>query len=106
MGEKSREQRRHIRFRPDEVEVAYLQFTDRKPGEIEFEADTAGLVIEEAYGGCALVVVGPGDPEQLGVGMPCLVKINTIGPMAAQLRWVKDLDEGIVKVGLEYLDPD
>ena len=104
MNDKPRkEMRRYLRFKPDEAEVAWIQFTDRGPGEIEFEADAAGLVVEEAHGGCGLVVLGAADAESIAEGVPCLVKVNRIGPVRGEVRWVKVLDKDVAKIGIEYI---
>ena len=99
-----KELRRYLRFRPEDVEIAWIQFTDRAPGMIEFEADAAGLVVEEAYGGCGLVVLGAADAESIGEGVPCLVRVNSIGPLRAEVRWVKVLDKDVAKIGIEYIE--
>ncbi len=105
MPEKPRkEMRRHLRFKPDDTEIAWIQFTDRAPGMIEFEADAAGLVVEEAYGGCGLVVLGATDAESIAEGVPCLVRVNAIGPVRGRVRWVKVLDKDVAKIGIEYTE--
>ena len=43
-------------------------------------------------------------PEGAEQGLPCLVKLNRLGPMRAELRWVKPLDDEVCKIGLHYLD--
>lgn len=97
-------QRRHMRFQPDQVEIALIQFSDGEADDFFFEPDAAGLVVEEAYGGCGLVALSSTSPEPLTEDMPCLVKIGTLGPMRARVRWVKKLDDDVCKLGIEYLD--
>lgn len=96
------EQRRYLRFTPEDVGVAMIHFTDRAPDDIQFDPDTAGLVMEEAYAGCGLVVPGEAGQGNLREGTPCLIRINKIGPIQAEVRWVKTLDEGVAKIGIEY----
>lgn len=96
--------RRYMRFEPGEVVVARVQFIDAAPDDRFFKADVAGPVLDESYEGCALVVLKQGIPEAHDEGMPCLVKLNNLGPIAAELRWVRPLDDEVVKIGVHYLD--
>lgn len=98
------EKRRHMRFPPDKVEVAYIEFTDQDRDSATFQANAAGLVMEEAYGGCGLVVLSTLAPADVQEGAPCQVRVGRIGPIRAEIRWVKALDDDVAKVGLEYLD--
>ena len=68
------------------------------------KADAAGPVLDESYTGCALVTLASALPEGAEQGLPCLVKLNRLGPMRAELRWVKPLDDEVCKIGLHYLD--
>lgn len=96
--------RRYMRFDPGEVVVAQVQFIDAEPDDRFFKADVAGPVIDESYEGCALVALAQGLPEEHQDGMPCLVKLNRLGPIAAELRWVKPLDQEVCKIGVQYVD--
>ena len=96
------EKRRYLRFTSDDVGVAMIHFTDRAPEDIQFEPDTACLVVEEAYGGCQLVVLGEAGRGNFRDGTPCLVRVNNIGPIRAAVRWTKALGDGVIKLGLEY----
>jgi len=102
--QKSGNKRRHMRFQPDQIEIALIQFADGEADDFFFEPEAAGLVLEEAYGGCGLVALSSTSPEPLDADMPCLVKIGTLGPMKARVRWVKRLDDDVCKLGIEYLD--
>lgn len=100
------EKRRFLRFTPDEFEIALLQFTEARPDEFFFETEAAGLVIEEAYGGCALVVVRKLIPESLAEGTRLQIKVAKLGPMKAEVRWIRHLDDDVSKLGLQYVDVD
>lgn len=95
--------RRYIRFEPDEVVIGQVQFIDASPDDAFFKADVAGPVIDESYEGCALVALQSGLPEAAYQDAPCLVKLNRLGPMRAELRWIKPLDEDVCKIGLHYV---
>lgn len=96
--------RRYLRFEPDEIEIAQLQFVEAEPDDFFFKPEAAGLVIDESYEGCALAVVANTLPEGLAKGTHCQIKINKLGPMRAELRWIKELDEEVWKIGVHYLD--
>jgi len=98
-------QRKHMRFRPDQVEVALIQFSEAEPEDFFFQAESAGLVLEEAYGGCGLVMLSHFDAIEPVEGMRCQVKVGKIGPLRAEIRWVKKLDDDVARIGIEYLDP-
>lgn len=105
-GQNRDEKRHHMRFKPEDVEIALIQFTDADPEVATFEPHTAGLVIDEAYGGCGLVALGHGTPEGVHDGARCNVKVGKIGPVKAEVRWVRKLDEDVSKLGIEYLNSD
>lgn len=97
--------RRYLRFEPDEVLVAQLQFIDAEPDDRFFKCQAAGPVLDESYEGCSLVVLTHDLPENREEGRPCLIKLDNLGPIRAELRWVKSVDEEICKIGVHYLDP-
>ncbi len=96
--------RSHMRFDPGDVVIAQVQFIDAEPDDQFFKADAAGPVLDESYTGCALVALASALPEGAEQGLPCLVKLNRLGPMRAELRWVKPLDDEVCKIGLHYVD--
>lgn len=98
------ERRRHMRFPPDDIEIARIQFTDADPDPSTFRTDMAGLVIEEAYGGAGVVALSHGGPADIAEGTRCHVRVGNLGPLKAEVRWVKRLDEDVAKLGIEYLD--
>lgn len=100
------DQRRFLRFRPDEFEIAQLQFTEARPDDFFFETEAVGLVIEEAYGGCALAMVRKLLPDALVEGTRFQIKVAQLGPMKAEIRWIRHLDEDLSKLGVQYVDPD
>lgn len=100
----STHKRRYLRFEPDEVVVAQIQFIDAEPDDRFFKGQVAGPVLDESYEGCAVVVLRHGLPDEPLEGRPCLIKINKLGPIRAELRWLKPLDDEVCKIGLHYLD--
>lgn len=104
MSEHENEKRRFLRFEPEEIEIALLQFAEAEPDDFFFEAETAGLVIEEAYGGCALAVLRKTLPDDAGEGRRLQIKVARLGPMRAEIRWVQPLDDDVSRIGIQYLD--
>lgn len=91
--------RKSIRFKPDLGSIALLDFAV----EGDFEPSVTGLICNESYAGCALVFAA--DIFKLKAGHTIRVQPGAIGPMPAEVVWVKRLDEELVKVGLKYLEP-
>ncbi len=91
--------RRHLRFKPDPLDVAYIMFSsDNK----EFQPDVAGLIIEEApLGGCGLAIR---TTEKLQVGDQCSVKVGRLSPLKAEVSWRKNLDSQVIRVGFKFLE--
>lgn len=104
--DQARHQRRFLRFEPDEPEIAMLQFTEARPDDFFFSVEAAGLVIEEAYGGCALVCLRRELPLNLDTGLTCQIKVAKMSPLRAVIRWIRALDEDVCRVGLEYIDAE
>lgn len=100
------EQRRFLRFRPDEFEIALIQYTEARLDDFFFEPEAAGLVLEEAYGGCALAMVRKQLPDTLAEGSRFQIKVAKLGPMKAELRWIRHLDDDVSKLGVQYVDSD
>lgn len=102
--DKKHERRQHMRFPPDDIEIARIHFTDAEPDPSSFRTETAGLVIKEAYGGAGLVALSHSGRIDIREGARCNVMVGNLGPLQAEVRWVKKLDDDIYKLGIEYLD--
>lgn len=88
-------ERSTVRVAPDTGTIAELN--------VEMENKTLnvfGLVLNESSAGCALILLSDQDLEE---DMICLCKIGNMQNTAASIRWVKLLEKGVYKVGLEYL---
>jgi hypothetical protein len=92
--------RRHLRFPPDEGAVAWIDprpHTERK----DFKPTVAALVTDEALAGCGLVILSR---DRLSEGAELMVRVTDLVPLRAQVRWVRDLGDGVVKLGVEFLE--
>lgn len=91
--------RKHIRFKPDPLDVAFVAFNQNVS---EFQPDMAALIIEEApLGGCGLVIRFT---EKLQVGDKCAVKVGRLSPLKAEVSWRKPLDNQVLRMGFKFLE--
>ncbi len=84
--------RKHIRFQPDSDTFVALKLEDNSL--------YTGLCVSESQGGCAGVFI---NHESFVAGKMCLIKVGKLDAVAAEIRWVKELDSDIIKVGFQYL---
>ncbi len=104
MTDQHKEQRRYLRFPPDEWEVALIQCSDEMVDEDKFKPEIAGLVMEESRAGCGVVVLDRQLADRIESGDRCLVKVARLGVVLAQVRWIKTLEDGISRMGLNYIE--
>ena len=92
--------RKSLRFAPDEGAIAWI---DRAVHEDwhDFNPLLGALVANEAHAGCGLVALSH---DWLEEGMQCMVQVGDATPLKGQVRWIKGLGEGVVKLGIEYVD--
>ena len=94
---KSNDTTRGIRFTPDAHTLALLDVN----GGPEFKPTLYGLVLNESYQGCGLVIL---KEERIRAGAKLRVQVGKLAPMQAEVRWHKEVDDQVVKVGLFYLE--
>lgn len=95
----SESKRRFIRFEPDVGDYAQI---DKSPGEGDFKVDSIALIVDEApYGGCSLVCLKNAGMEK---GAIHRFKIGKLAVMRAEVVWVRDVDDKVVRIGLRFLD--
>jgi hypothetical protein len=92
--------RRHLRFPPDEGAVAWIDPRTDMDGK-DFHATFAALVTDEGLEGCGLVALAR---DRMGEGVSLRVQVKDLAPLRAQVRWVRELGLGVVKLGVEFLD--
>ncbi len=88
-------QRNAIRFAPDPGTIGEVSVKIGKN-----TLSLYGLVINESRTGCAMVLLCD---EEIKEDMMCVCRVDKLPNTAAVFRWVKVLEPGIYKVGLEYL---
>ncbi|MBL7670490.1 MAG: hypothetical protein JNM39_08385 [Bdellovibrionaceae bacterium] len=89
--------RKSTRFQPDPMTIAQLDFATGK----EFRPTLIGLVINESYTGCAIVLVTDEAPKK---DLKLKIKVGALSPLKAQIAWIKNLEENIYKVGIRLLE--
>jgi hypothetical protein len=92
--------RQGIRFPPDDGAVAWIDpsLSDDKHN---FKPAVAALIVNEALAGCGLVTL---HQAWVRVGTVCMVKVEHLAPLKAEVRWVRDLGDGVVKIGVAFLE--
>ena len=89
-----------LRFAPDEGTIALID-PDHGEDKSQFKPTIHALVVDEAMDGCGLVVV---NNTRLEIGDICLVQVGQLDPLSSELRWIRQLDEDVQKIGFMYLE--
>lgn len=85
------------RFNPDAGKFALLDFQDPKQ---DFEPQIPALIVDEAETGLGLVVL---TAAELEVGDEIRLQLNHEEDVRnATVRWVKEIDDTVVNIGIEY----
>jgi len=92
--------RRHVRFNPSTVTYAEIDFRLRAS---EFKSQVVGFVVNEAFGGCSVVIP---TGEKIEVGSFLKIKVGRLSVLKARIAWVRKLDEHVTKLGLEYQEEE
>ena len=91
--------RKHIRFRPDPTDVAYI---DANIASSSFNAEFAALIVEEApMGGCGIICL---DYKKFADGDKLRIKVGKMDPVMAEVKWTNIVADGISRYGLQFLD--
>ncbi len=95
------EARRYLRFPPDPIEVAYIDFDCEGHN---FVKEVVALIVDVApKGGCSLVFNLP-KGKQMKDGQRCRIKIGDLRPVVAEVVWQKELDRDIYRCGFLFLE--
>jgi hypothetical protein len=90
--------RRKLRFAPDPSQHAEIDFNlNRK----NFEGELPALIFNESYSGCCVVMM---KEKRLKVGGHFKVKVGLLAPLLGEVRWINELDDHFVKLGIEFLE--
>jgi hypothetical protein len=101
MAEKKNERRRYLRYPPDPTEIVQVQFSGGQEG---FRPELAALPSEESRGGLRLVALHREPIEGVREGTACIVKVASLGPQRAQVRWIDADDDEVVRFGVQFTE--
>lgn len=89
---------RAVRFQPDPLDHALVDFkSEREP----FQAAAVGMILNESYTGCALVLK---TTEAVRPDLIIKVQVGKLSPLMARIVWVKVLDHNLIKAGIQFLE--
>lgn len=90
--------RKPVRFKPQKGVYA---FVDPKPklGVKKFSPKYAGLVLNQSFRGCALVIAHEKMPP---VGDLIRVKLGPLEPLFGEVRWAQMIDQNVFKIGIFF----
>ena len=104
MAEKKHDnRRRYLRYPPDPTEIVMVQFS---AGDERFTPEMAALPSEESRGGLRLVLLNREQISGIETDALCTVKIASLEPQRAKIRWIDTVDEEIVRLGVQFVDND
>ena len=88
--------RNNIRFSPDENTLITI--------ELEEEKTIVGLAFSEAHGGYAGIFTNNSLVSKLTVDQRISVKLGSLENRNSQIKWIKQIDDDVIKIGFEILD--
>jgi len=92
--------RQHLRFPPDEGIIAWVD-PCADVATTGFKPTFAALVTDEGLAGCGLVALSK---DKVTVDAILRVQVKNLAPLVSQVRWVRELGLGVVKLGVEFLE--
>lgn len=84
--------RRHIRFEPD-INTLVVALDDQG-------SRLSGVCLDESLSGCAAVFKKHANFVEKKI---LDIKVGQLKAIKAEIRWVKEIDTDVLKVGFEYL---
>lgn len=94
MSDDHLDRREYFRYNPDDNALAEIRRDDHD--------DVVGLVRDESYTGCAAVYQKTA--FDLDEGESVVLKVGHDTAREAEVKWIEDLDEQLLKVGFEWED--
>ena len=98
---KKDERRRYLRYPPDPTEIVMVQFSGEDD---RFSPQIAALPSEESRGGLRLVLLNRKPVDGVEPGARCTVKVASLGPQPAEVRWIDAEDGEVVRLGVQFLE--
>jgi hypothetical protein len=94
--------RRYIRFKPDTSTYAAIDTRSNGPNQ-PFVPEIMGLIYEESSHGCGMILIGV---DKLSSGDVCRIQIGSRTPIDAEVRWTKEIDPDVIRIGFLYLEDE
>jgi len=91
------ERRRSPRFSADANALAWISL---EPDVSLFHKDIVAIVLDESYEGFGILLVG----EKFETGDEFMMKVGPLAPVPSRVAWVKELEPGILKLGVEWFE--
>lgn len=66
-----------------------------------FDPQVGGLIIDESFNGCALIMKRAEAPE---TGSKCRIKLGRNAPYLAELVWSRTVEGDVAKAGFRFLE--
>ncbi len=105
------EYRKGIRFDPEPMDTAIIAVSDEARQNYNnrgyaFRGDIPALIENESHTGCSLLVILHGEEESglLQLDTPCVVKLGKLNPLAGVVKWKKEIEENIFRIGIEITE--
>ena len=96
-----KDKRKYIRFEPEPLDYAKIDLGTSGVKSVSFNPNTVGLIIDEAYGGCSIVMV---TTHKVRVGDVYKVQLGGFSPLKDEVKHITPLDSNIVKLGFQFLE--
>lgn len=91
--------RKFIRFAPDPGTFAAIDMNQNF--DVPFEPTHFAMVFSESFSGCGLIIL---KNKSLKEGRHFRVQVGKLNPMVAGVKWRKDLDSEIARIGCVFLE--
>lgn len=98
MGMSEVHKRTYKRFPAEPNTLAWISL-DLKSD--DFRQGIVGLVVNEAHKGCSLVML---ENDKMVEGKHFRLLVGKHSPINAELRWRREIEPGVIRVGFEYIE--
>ena len=97
MTKKDSIKRKYFRYKPKLFIYVLISDGSKEEG---FQTEFSGLIIQEAYGGCAIVTSSDLSVKKHDI---VIIKSADMPTTKAEVRWRKKLDRDLIRIGVQYL---
>lgn len=94
------EKRSHIRHTSKPLDFAFIDQDSETDG---FDPQLIGLIMNESWTGCSLIIKGS---NIIQTGKIYQIKLGSKNPAQSKVIWQHALDDEVYKIGFEYIFKD